>query len=45
MNAGLREELVSGLCTDVVSGERNRIMDEMRVKADQDSRKDRCPDR
>ena len=39
VNAGLREEFGKRTVHDVVSGERNRIMDEMRVKADQDSRK------
>ena len=39
VNAGLREEFGKRTVHDVVSGERDKIMDEMRVKADQDSRK------
>jgi membrane protease subunit HflC len=39
VNAGLREEFGRRTVHDVVSGERTRIMDEMRDKADQDARK------
>lgn len=39
VNAGLREEFGKRTVHDVVSGERDRIMEEMRVKADQDARK------
>ena len=39
VNAGLREEFGKRTVHDVVSGERDKIMDEMRVKADQDARK------
>lgn len=39
VNAGLREEFGKRTVHEVVSGERDRIMDEMRVKADQDARK------
>lgn len=39
VNAGLREEFGKRTVHDVVSGERNKIMDDMRVKADLDSRK------
>lgn len=39
VNAGLREEFGKRTVHDVVSGERDRIMEEMRVKADIDSRK------
>jgi len=39
VNAGLREEFGRRTVHDVVSGERDKIMDDMRVKADQDSRK------
>jgi modulator of FtsH protease HflC len=38
INAGLREEFGKRTIHDVVSGERNKIMDEMRVKADIDAR-------
>jgi membrane protease subunit HflC len=38
INAGLREEFGKRTIHDVVSGERNKIMDEMRVKADNDAR-------
>lgn len=39
VNAGLREEFGKRTVHDVVSGERDRIMEDMRVKADQDARK------
>jgi modulator of FtsH protease HflC len=39
VNAGLREEFGKRTVHDVVSGERDRIMDEMRTKADLDARK------
>lgn len=39
VNAGLREEFGKRTVNDVVSGERDKIMDEMRVKADLDARK------
>jgi membrane protease subunit HflC len=39
VNAGLREEFGKRTVHDVVSGERDRIMEEMRVKADSDARK------
>jgi modulator of FtsH protease HflC len=39
VNAGLREEFGRRTVHDVVSGERDKIMDDMRVKADQDARK------
>ncbi len=39
VNAGLREEFGKRTVHDVVSGERDRIMDEMRSKADTDARK------
>lgn len=39
VNAGLREEFGKRTVHDVVSGERDKIMDDMRVKADQDARK------
>lgn len=39
VNAGLREEFGKRTVHEVVSGERDKIMDEMRIKADQDSRK------
>ena len=39
VNAGLREEFGKRTVHDVVSGERDKIMDEMRTKADQDARK------
>jgi modulator of FtsH protease HflC len=39
VNAGLREEFGRRTVHDVVSGERDKIMDDMRVKADLDSRK------
>lgn len=39
VNAGLREEFGKRTVHDVVSGERDKIMDEMRLKADLDSRK------
>jgi modulator of FtsH protease HflC len=39
VNAGLREEFGKRTVHDVVSGERDKVMDEMRVKADQDARK------
>jgi len=38
INAGLREEFGKRTIHDVVSGERDKIMDEMRVKADVDAR-------
>ena len=39
VNAGLREEFGKRTVHDVVSGERNKIMEEMRQKADLDARK------
>lgn len=39
VNAGLREELGKRTTHDVVSGERDQIMEDMRAKADQDARK------
>ncbi len=39
VNAGLREEFGKRTVHDVVSGERDKIMEDMRTKADQDSRK------
>ncbi|MGE5770186.1 MAG: protease modulator HflC [Betaproteobacteria bacterium] len=39
VNAGLREEFGRRTVHDVVSGERDRIMDQMREKADLDARK------
>ena len=39
VNGGLREEFGKRTVHDVVSGERDKIMEEMRVKADQDARK------
>ena len=39
VNAGLREEFGKRTVHDVVSGERDRIMEDMRVKADLDARK------
>lgn len=39
VNAGLREEFGKRTVHDVVSGERDKIMEDMRAKADQDSRK------
>ena len=39
VNAGLREEFGKRMVHDVVSGERDKIMDDIRVKADQDARK------
>lgn len=39
VNAGLREEFGKRTVHEVVSGERDKIMDEMRVKADLDARK------
>lgn len=39
VNAGLREEFGRRTVHDVVSGERDKIMDDMRIKADQDARK------
>jgi len=39
VNAGLREEFGKRTVPDVVSGERDKIMDDMRIKADQDARK------
>jgi membrane protease subunit HflC len=39
VNAGLREEFGKRTLHDVVSGERDRIMEEMRSKADADARK------
>jgi membrane protease subunit HflC len=39
VNAGLREEFGKRTVHDVVSGERDQIMDQMREKADQDARK------
>ncbi|MDQ5878481.1 MAG: modulator of FtsH protease HflC [Pseudomonadota bacterium] len=38
VNAGLREEFGKRTVHDVVSGERDKIMEDMRTKADQDSR-------
>lgn len=39
VNAGLREEFGKRTVHDVVSGERDKIMEQMRVKADNDARK------
>ena len=39
VNAGLREEFGKRTVHDVVSGSRDKIMDDMRVKADADARK------
>jgi len=39
VNAGLREEFGKRTVHDVISGERDRIMEDMRFKADTDSRK------
>lgn len=39
VNAGLREEFGKRTVHEVVSGERDKIMEDMRVKADQDARK------
>ncbi|MDR1162685.1 MAG: protease modulator HflC [Candidatus Accumulibacter sp.] len=39
VNAGLREEFGKRTVHEVVSGERDRIMEDMRSKADQDARK------
>ena len=39
VNAGLREEFGKRLVHDVISGERDKIMDQMREKADADARK------
>ena len=39
VNAGLREEFGKRTVHDVISGERDRIMDDMREKADADARK------
>jgi len=39
VNAGLREEFGKRTVHDVVSGERDQIMEDMREKADQDARK------
>ncbi len=39
VNAGLREEFGKRTVHDVVSGERDKIMEQMRVKADADARK------
>ncbi len=39
VNAGLREEFGKRTVHDVVSGERDKIMEDMRAKADQDARK------
>ena len=39
VNAGLREEFGKRTVHDVISGERDQIMEDMRVKADADSRK------
>lgn len=39
VNAGLREEFGKRTVHDVISGERDRIMDQMREKADTDARK------
>ena len=38
VNAGLREEFGKRLVHDVISGERDKIMNQMREKADQDAR-------
>ncbi|MBP5986344.1 MAG: protease modulator HflC [Azonexus sp.] len=39
VNAGLREEFGKRTVHDVVSGERDKVMEQMREKADQDARK------
>ena len=39
VNAGLREEFGRRTVQDVISGERDKIMEDMRVKADADARK------
>lgn len=39
VNAGLREEFGKRTVHDVISGERDKIMEDMRVKADTDARK------
>jgi membrane protease subunit HflC len=39
VNAGLREEFGKRTVHDVISGERDQIMEDMRVKADSDARK------
>ncbi|NTV11587.1 MAG: protease modulator HflC [Zoogloea sp.] len=39
VNSGLREEFGRRTVHEVVSGERDKIMDDMRVRADQDARK------
>ena len=39
VNAGLREEFGKRTVHDVVSGERDRIMEDMRTRSDQDARK------
>jgi len=39
VNAGLREEFGRRTVNDVISGERDKIMEDMRVKADTDARK------
>ncbi len=39
VNAGLREEFGKRTVHDVISGERDRIMEDMRIKADADARK------
>ena len=39
VNAGLREEFGKRAVHDVISGERDKIMEDMRVKADADARK------
>lgn len=39
VNAGLREEFGKRTVHDVISGERDKIMEEMRVKADTDARR------
>ncbi len=39
VNAGLREEFGKRTINDVVSGERNKVMEQMREKADLDARK------
>jgi len=39
VNAGLREEFGKRLVNDVISGERDKIMDQMREKADADARR------
>jgi len=39
VNAGLREEFGKRTVHEVVSGERDKIMDDIRIKADQDARK------